>query len=79
MARKWMTGKQVLARMRRGDMPALGCWDVAARFDDGAIVSTRVLRQLLKWGGVIRPPTLGIHSRYRLAARLQHGDWESPQ
>jgi len=66
--RQWLTPRQVLARMRAGDLPTVGCWDVAARWEDGTIASSRVMQELVKRGLVQRPKHTSIYAKWTLSS-----------
>ena len=65
--RNSLTGSQVLARMRRGDLPTLkGGYSYKAVFEDGTVVSHLVMRRLVRTGLVKYPVGTSISSPFTL-------------
>lgn len=62
-----MTRREVLSRMRRGDLPVrVGFGGYRAVFADGAKVTHDVMRRLVKDGLVEYPKATHIDAPYRL-------------
>jgi hypothetical protein len=69
-AATYLTKAQVLARMRRGDLPTQGGgYTSALFFDDGARTTGTLGHQLVRTGVIDRPAKTSVHSRYTLATR----------
>lgn len=72
MREKRLTSRQVLARMRRGDMPQMvGAGGSTAVFDDGAKAGGQTMHRLEKEGHIDRPVGTSISCRWTLAAAAQ--------
>ena len=67
MREKSLTGAQVLARMKRGDLPYIrGGYTEKSGFDDGRWASGQVMRRLRKSGKVDPPAHSSVHSPWTL-------------
>lgn len=56
MRRRFLTMTQVVARMKRGELPvSMGGYSDACVFDDGGRVKHQTMNQLIKRGVVDRP------------------------
>lgn len=75
-----LSGKEVLARMRRGDLPGSSGGSKAV-FDDGSWVSGPVMHKLVKAGLVDRPQGGSMSSPFTLAEKASEtaepGDWDN--
>ena len=67
MRQKNLSSRQVISRMRRGDLPINRWGTCGMLFDDGARTSGRVLRTLMKSNAVVRPTGGSGLRPYRLA------------
>jgi len=62
-----LNGRQVLARMRRGDLPTLkGGYSSKVVFADGAVASNQVMTRLLRLGSVNYPRHTSVNSPFTL-------------
>lgn len=67
-----LTGAQVLARMRRGDLPTIkGGYTEKSVFNDGAWASGQVMRRLRKEGLADPPAHTSVHSPWTLPKENQ--------
>lgn len=69
-----LNGRQVLARMRRGDLPTLkGGYTARSVFADGAVASHKVMHRLQKLGKINLPAKSSIYSPWTLARESEDG------
>jgi len=62
-----LTGREVLARMRRGDLPTIkGGYSEKSVFEDGAVASNDVMRRLRKLGLADPPQHTSVHCPWTL-------------
>lgn len=72
MAKKNITGAEVVRRMKAGDLPHFGGgYNDTAYFDDGTRVPHAVMFRLYKSGKVERPEGTSVKNRWTLTKAAQ--------
>jgi hypothetical protein len=64
--RRFLTAGEVLARMKRGDLPVKGGYCNTAHFSDGARASQPTMTRLLKKGLVNYPVGTSVNATWTL-------------
>lgn len=65
---KTLTTVQIMARMRRGDLPTLkGGYSNKSMFEDGAVASHQTMTKLWRAGKIVPPIKTSVSSPWTLA------------